>query len=96
MNNKKEIYVNKELLKICLEQKDNKTTLFTKDRASCIVPEFVGFTIGVYNGKKYNIFRIDEAMVGLKLGEFSPTRKIIEKPIQTKKVAAADKRKKPR
>ena len=38
------------------------------------MPQFVGLTFGVYNGKKFIPVTITEAMVGHKLGEFSPTR----------------------
>ena len=43
-------------------------------RRSTILPQFVGLTFGVYNGKKFIPVTISENMVGHKLGEFSPTR----------------------
>ena len=43
-------------------------------RRSTIMPQFVGLTFGVHNGKKFIPVTITEAMVGHKLGEFSPTR----------------------
>ena len=43
-------------------------------RKSTILPEFVGFTFGVHNGKKFIPVSINENMVGHKFGEFSPTR----------------------
>ena len=43
-------------------------------RRSTILPEFVGLTFGVYNGKKFIPVSVNENMVGHKLGEFSPTR----------------------
>jgi len=43
-------------------------------RRSTILPEFVGLTFGVYNGKKFIPVSVSENMVGHKLGEFSPTR----------------------
>lgn len=43
-------------------------------RRSTILPQFVGFTFGVYNGKKFIPVTISEEMVGRKFGEFSPTR----------------------
>jgi small subunit ribosomal protein S19 len=46
----------------------------TYSRASTIIPEFVGLTFGVYNGKKFIPVLVTEEMVGHKLGEFSPTR----------------------
>ena len=46
----------------------------TWSRRSTILPQFVGLTFGVYNGQKHIPVRISEDMVGMKLGEFSPTR----------------------
>jgi len=43
-------------------------------RACTIVPEFVGFTFAVHNGKVFHTVFVTEDMVGHKLGEFSPTR----------------------
>jgi small subunit ribosomal protein S19 len=48
--------------------------LKTWSRRSMIVPEFVGHTLAVHNGKKFVPVYITENMVGHKLGEFSPTR----------------------
>lgn len=46
----------------------------TWSRRSTILPNFVGLTFGVYNGKKHIPVSISEDMVGHKLGEFSPSR----------------------
>ncbi len=46
----------------------------TWSRRSVVLPEFVGFTMSVHNGKKFYPVFITENMVGHKLGEFSPTR----------------------
>ncbi len=46
----------------------------TWSRRSTILPHFVGITFGVYNGRKHIPVLVSEAMVGRKLGEFSPTR----------------------
>ena len=46
----------------------------TWSRRSTILPEFVGLTFGVHNGKKHIPVTVSENMVGHKLGEFSPTR----------------------
>ena len=46
----------------------------TWSRRSTVMPQFVGLTFGVYNGKKFIPVTISETMVGHKLGEFSPTR----------------------
>ncbi len=46
----------------------------TWSRSSVIIPDFVGFTIAVHDGKKHVPIFITENMVGHKLGEFAPTR----------------------
>lgn len=46
----------------------------TWSRRSTIIPEFVGFTFMVHNGKMFHKVFVTEDMVGHKLGEFSPTR----------------------
>lgn len=46
----------------------------TWSRRSTILPQFVGLTFGVYNGQKHVPVTVNEDMVGMKLGEFSPTR----------------------
>ncbi len=46
----------------------------TWSRRSTILPEFVGLTFGVHNGKKFIPVLVTENMVGHKLGEFAPTR----------------------
>lgn len=46
----------------------------TWSRRSTIIPQFIGLTFGVYNGKKHIPVYVSEEMVGHKLGEFSPTR----------------------
>ena len=52
----------------------NKTMIKTWSRASTIFPEMVGHTIAVHDGRKHVPVYVTEAMVGHKLGEFSPTR----------------------
>lgn len=52
----------------------NKKVIKTWSRRSMILPEMVGFTIAVHNGKKFIPVFVTENMVGHKLGEFSPTR----------------------
>ena len=51
-----------------------KELVKTWSRRSTIIPDFVGFTFGVHNGRKFIPVLITENMVGHKLGEFSPTR----------------------
>jgi len=46
----------------------------TWSRRSTVLPQFVGLTFGVYNGKKFIPVLVTEEMIGHKLGEFSPTR----------------------
>lgn len=46
----------------------------TWSRRSTIIPEFVGLTFAVHNGKKFIPVFVTEEMVGFKLGDFSPTR----------------------
>ena len=54
--------------------KSNKVPIKTWSRKSTIIPDFVGHSFLVYNGKKFIPITISEEMVGHKLGEFSPTR----------------------
>jgi len=57
-----------------LNQKGEKKLIRTWSRATVIIPEFVGHTIGVHNGKKFIPVYITEQMVGHRLGECSHTR----------------------
>jgi small subunit ribosomal protein S19 len=52
----------------------DKKLIKTWSRRSTILPEFIGFTFAVHNGKKFIPVYVTENMVGHKLGEFSPTR----------------------
>ena len=52
----------------------NKRPIKTWSRRSVILPEFVGLTIAIHNGRAHVPIYISENMVGHKLGEFSPTR----------------------
>ena len=57
------------------DAKDEKRRVIkTWSRRSTVIPEMVGLTIGVHNGRKFIPVFITENMVGHKLGEFSPTR----------------------
>jgi small subunit ribosomal protein S19 len=51
-----------------------KTVIKTWARSSTILPQMVGLTIGVYDGRKHVPVYVSENMVGHKLGEFAPTR----------------------
>ena len=57
-----------------LSESGRKEVLKTWSRRSTIIPDFVGVTISVYNGKSFIPVYVTEDMVGHKLGEFSPTR----------------------
>jgi small subunit ribosomal protein S19 len=57
-----------------LNEKNEKKVIRTWSRRSTIIPEFIGHTIAVHNGKKFIPVYVTENMVGHKLGEFSPTR----------------------
>lgn len=46
----------------------------TWSRRSTILPQFVGLTFGVYNGQKFIPVLVNEDMIGMKFGEFAPTR----------------------
>ena len=73
---KKGPYVQPVLLKRIKEmnEKGEKKVLKTWSRSSTIFPDFVGHTIAVHDGRKHVPVYITEDMVGLKLGEFAPTR----------------------
>jgi len=57
-----------------MNEKNEKKVVRTWSRRSTILPEFIGHTLAVHNGKKFIPVYITENMVGHKLGEFSPTR----------------------
>ncbi len=57
-----------------LEEAGNKEPIKTWSRACTIVPEFVGHTFMIHNGRMHVKLLVTEDMVGHKLGEFAPTR----------------------
>ncbi len=73
---KKGPYVFHKLMKKVLDAQASKrkSVIKTWSRASMIVPDMVGQTIAVHNGKTFVPVFITENMVGHKLGEFAPTR----------------------
>ncbi|MEI6312897.1 MAG: 30S ribosomal protein S19 [Bacteroidota bacterium] len=73
---KKGPYVAYHLLEKIQKMNDGgkKTVIKTWSRASMILPEMVGHTMAVHNGKSFIPVYVTENMVGHKLGEFSPTR----------------------
>ncbi|MBN1880544.1 MAG: 30S ribosomal protein S19 [Deltaproteobacteria bacterium] len=73
---KKGPFVDDHLMKKVTKAVDtnDRQVIKTWSRRSTIIPEMVGLTIAVHNGKKFIPVFISENMVGYKLGEFSPTR----------------------
>lgn len=73
---KKGPFVDGYLMKkvLLLVEKKEKSVIKTWSRRSTIIPEMVGFTFAVHNGRKFTPVYVTEAMVGHKLGEFAPTR----------------------
>ncbi|MBI2902920.1 MAG: 30S ribosomal protein S19 [Candidatus Methylomirabilis oxyfera] len=69
-------FVDAKLLKKIekMNEEREKRIIKTWSRRSIILPEFVGHTLAIHNGKKFIPIYISENMVGHKLGEFSPTR----------------------
>ena len=74
---KKGPYVEPSLLKKVerMNKKGIKEPIKTWSRRSMIIPDFVGYTMAVHNGRDFPQVYITEDMVGHKLGEFAPTRK---------------------
>jgi len=73
---KKGPYIDEKLFRAVEKVKQSKSRDVVKTwrRASTVIPEFVGVTVAVHDGKKHVPVFITENMVGHKLGEFVPTR----------------------
>ncbi|MCX6557698.1 MAG: 30S ribosomal protein S19 [Candidatus Aminicenantes bacterium] len=73
---KKGVYIDAKLLKRVIETRNSgkKEIIKTWYRRSTVIPEMVGMTMAVHNGRKFIPIYITENMVGLKLGEFAETR----------------------
>lgn len=73
---KKGPFIAKSLYKKIVDQSNasKKQMIKTYSRTSTIIPEMVGLTISVYNGKTWVPVYVTENLVGHKLGEFAPTR----------------------
>ena len=69
-------YVSKVLLNNFNNLEKLNKSINTKSRSSTIIPRFIGYNINVHNGKIFINIKITDNMVGKKLGEFAPTRKI--------------------
>ena len=74
---KKGPFIDDKLMKKVEEldsQREKRQVIKTWSRRSTVIPDMVGLTIAVHNGRKFIPVFISENMVGHKLGEFSPTR----------------------
>jgi small subunit ribosomal protein S19 len=71
-----------------MNREAEKKVIKTWSRRSTVVPEMVGHTIAVHNGKKFIPVYVTENMVGQKLGEFSPTRTFKGHTTKAEKAAA--------
>ena len=73
---KKGPFIAKSLYKkiVDMVKSNDRKMIKTYSRTSTIIPEMVGITVSVYNGKTWVPVYITEDLVGHKLGEFSPTR----------------------
>jgi small subunit ribosomal protein S19 len=73
---KKGPFIDDKLMKKVLQAQEtrNARVIKTWSRRSTIIPEMVGLTLAVHNGRKFIPVFVSENMVGHKLGEFSPTR----------------------
>jgi small subunit ribosomal protein S19 len=93
-SSKKGPFVDQNLIKKIGRQKPDGGAIKTWSRASEIAPEMVGYTFAVHNGKDFIEVRVNEDMVGHRLGEFSPTRKFVrhggkmQKELEAAKAAA--------
>jgi len=72
-----------------MNRESDRKVIKTWSRRSTVVPEMVGHTIAVHNGRKFVPVYITENMVGQKLGEFSPTRQFIAHSADRKTAAPA-------
>ena len=62
------------LKKISMQSVDDRRPIKTWSRRSTVIPEMIGYTFSVHNGRRFLPIYISENMVGHKLGEFAPTR----------------------
>jgi small subunit ribosomal protein S19 len=76
-------------VRVAEAQGAKRQVIKTWSRRSTIIPEMVGHTLAVYNGKKFVPVYVTENMVGHKLGEFSPTRQFKGHSSKVEKVATA-------
>ena len=85
-------FVEESLIKKVDKQKNetNRKPIKTWSRKSTIIPDFVGVSFLIYNGKKFIPITVSEDMVGHKLGEFAPTRQFSGHTPADKKAAQVE------
>ena len=85
-------FVEESLIKKVEKEKNNpkRKPIKTWSRKSTILPDFVGISFLIYNGKKFIPITISEDMVGHKLGEFAPTRTFFGHTPAVKKAKPAE------
>ena len=85
---KKGAYVEACLLKKVekVKKEGKKGPVKTWSRRSMVIPDFVGYTFAVHNGRDFRQVYITEDMVGHRLGEFAPTRKFDHHGAHTRRV----------
>ena len=85
-------FVEESLIKKVDKQKKetNKKPIKTWSRKSTIIPDFIGISFLIYNGKKFIPLTVSEDMVGHKFGEFAPTRQFFGHTPADKKVKEED------
>ena len=72
---KKGPFVDDHLMKkVAAQSVDDRRPIKTWSRRSTVIPEMVGYTIAVHNGRRFMPVYVTENMVGHRLGEFAPTR----------------------
>lgn len=75
---KKGPFVDDHLLEKVISMQEDKAkgnkVIKTWSRRSTVIPEFIGLTFAVHNGKKFIPVYVTDNMIGMKLGEFAPTR----------------------
>lgn len=83
-------FVDRHLLKKVEQTRTGgkKEIIKTWSRRSTILPQFVGLTFGVHNGRKFIPVLVTDQMIGHKLGEFAPTRQFAGHTAGDKKAAA--------
>lgn len=88
---KKGPYIHPKLLKKFerIKKAGQRQPIKTWSRASMILPDFVGYTFSVHNGKKFIPVFVSEKMVGHRFGEFSPTRLFRKHGTHTERSTAA-------